>query len=144
MENYDITKDPTALWIKIDGELLEVSRTWGEQGDGITINADGSEFVLFTDSESAGEAAADRWRDMAKNDPKEFACIIGETRLTQWALGQHDSFGINSLENFLEVIATVPEEEFAGYDHTEREINAISPALEEELGFTPTVAYRCN
>lgn len=171
--------------IKIDGEVLEVSKVL-TYSDLPIIKADGKEFYLAKDSEAAGEAVRKRWDDMARDDPKEFVCLIGEERLVGWAIGQSDGFGISSFEEFLDRVSEVPEEELASWDGQEREVEEIEGldddeeaeleelqekdidlillserdrrlALEEmkseydewqelieELGFTPTVAYRCN
>lgn len=102
------------------------------------------EWVVFESRERAGELAADYWREMAENDPKEFACIIGNERLVDWALGCSDSFGIRSLGDFLEVTATVPEEHHASYDGTELEVEGYSAGFVSEAGFVPQVAYRRN
>lgn len=58
--------------------------------------------------------------------------------------------GISSFEEFLDRIAEVPEEELASYDGQERKVEELGEDEEEwqelieELGFTPTVAYRRN
>lgn len=151
----------------IDGEPIE----WDDVTTGSylpTLSEGRCEYYVAESSDSAGEAAAEYWRDMACHDRREFACIIGETRLVQWALGESDSFGISSLDDFLEVTATVPEEQWAGYDFSERKVThdklpdfddaeamasltaeQVAQAerlrdLFDELGFTPTVAYRHN
>lgn len=130
--------------IKIDGTIYTIRKAYHSNGYLPFIETDsGEQFYLAESSEAAGDAAAEYWRDMAQNDRKEFACIIGEERLVQWALGESDSFGIDSLENFLEVIATVPEEHFASYDSVEREVQRVG-TLRDDLGFVPTVAYRHN
>jgi len=133
--------------IIVDNDVYEVDGHSDEGYEGVNsirVDTDHGEFILFMDEENAGQAARDRWADMAKEDREEFRAIIGEKRLLQWVLGESDSFGISSLEEFLDVTATVPEEEFASYDHAEREVSAVSRSLREEWGFTPTVAYRSN
>jgi len=83
---------------------------------------------------------------MAENDPSEFTCIVGEQTLVAWALGQPASPGnvsCSSLTEWLDLVATVPEEEWAGYDHQERTVDRVGK-LASELGYTPTVAYRSN
>ena len=122
------------------GDLLALSR----QGFTVKLYDTIEDFYLAEDSEEAGKLGRERWEDMAKHDRKEFACIIGEERLVQWALGESDSFGISSLEEFLDITAGSPEFELAGYDHEEREVDRVETMLEEEIGFKPTVAYRCN
>lgn len=106
------------------------------------------EFLLLEDSDSAGSAVRKRWEDMAKHDKKEFICIIGEERLLQWAMGDSDSFGISSFDEFLDRVESVPEEEIASYDLEQRNADFLSDAerdrFENEFGFVPTVAYRTN
>lgn len=171
--------------IKIDGEVYDVDKVF--TGGYLPLLECGKlEFYVASDSESAGEAAAKYWEDMAKSDPKEFTCIIGEERLVLWALGQSDSYGFDCLQDFLDTTATVPEEQWASYDGAERDVEALDDGLDEdeeaelkaltnseadlteeqelrlerleeqrdqydgwqelvdELGFTPTVAYRHN
>ena len=130
--------------IKIDGELFTVSKVY-EGGDLPEIETEeGGSFILAEDHETAGAAARNRWQDMAANDPKEFTCMVGEETLVGWALGQSAGHaGCSSLDEFLDLIATVPEEEYAGYDSMEREVTRVGN-LSTEIGFTPTVAYRSN
>lgn len=129
--------------IKIDGEIYEIKRVH-TSGDLPRIETYGrAEFILAEDSDKAGEVVAQRWRDMAKNDKREFRALIGDERLLQWAMGESDSFGIDSMEDFFETVASVPAEDLASYDGTERDVDRVGK-LRDELDFTPTVAYRCN
>ena len=130
--------------IRIDGSLFTVSKVL-DYGDLPEIETDeGDSFILAKDAEQAGAKAAERWRDMAQYNPEEFGCMVGVATLIGWALDQCAGHaGCSSLEEFLELIATVPEKEFAGYDGQEREVNRVG-TLVNELGFTPTVAYRSN
>lgn len=130
--------------ITIENEVTEVRKVYAGGYLPLVELEDGTEWHVAKDSEAAGEAASKYWRDMAENDEKEFACIIGERRLVQWGLGRSDEFGISSAEEFFERNADVPEENFASYDGQEREVNECSEDLADELGFTPTVAYRHN
>ena len=72
--------------------------------------------------------------------------MIGESTLVAWALGQYAGPGstqVCSLEEWLELWLDTPEEHFAGYDSTQRDVERVG-TLRDELGFTPTVAYRHN
>ncbi len=158
------------LKIKIEGELHGILETT-TGGYLPMVKTDQGEYYLAESSEKAGEAAVDYWYDMANNDPKEFACIIGEERLVQWLTGSYDKFGINSIEDFYSEVESVPEEQFASYDGAELdvsdelsedelkevfeydgddddEIEKLYMLYEEELlsefGFIPRVAYRHN
>ena len=132
--------------IKIDGEIYRVKsvHTYGYLP--MIETEDGAEFYVAESSEEAGRAARKYWEDMAENDPKEFTCLVGEDTLVQWGLGRSAGPGstkVNSLEKWLDLHLNVPEEEFAGYDGAERDVQR-SAKVREELGFTPTVAYRHN
>lgn len=132
--------------IRIDGELYNVSNVYDGGYLPMIETEEGCDFYLAEDSEKAGEAARKYWEDMANDDPSEFRAIIGDEALVAWALGQPyapGSVSVNSLNEWLDLVATVPEEEFAGYDSQEREVNRCG-ILANELGFMPTVAYRHN
>lgn len=105
------------------------------------------EFYVAESTEKAGEAARRYWVDMAENDRGEFACIVGAENLVAWALGESAGPGsthVHSLEEWFDLCATVPEEQWASYDGTELDVDEVSEALAEKLGFVPTVAYRHN
>ena len=115
-----------------------------EDTDQVEIETEeGEAYILFTSSEIAGEKAANRWYDMAYNDPEEFRTIVGDDVLVRWALGQSAGPGAeaaNSLQEWLnEIVAYHPEEEFASYDHTEREFTCKHPDYSRF-----TVAYRTD
>ena len=107
---------------------------------------DGTEWYVAESTEAAGEAAREYWKDMAENDPKEFACMVGEQTLVSWALGQSAGPGstqVTSLEEWLDLWLDTPEEQWASYDSEEHEVTR-SGKIVEELGFTPGVVYRHN
>ena len=141
------------LTITIDGEtfnsedcVIDVNARYAPEG-GAEITIDGEEFLVFPDAKTAGKAARARWADMAENDPREFTCMVGESTLVAWGLGQAAGPGsakVRSLSEWLDLHLDCPEEEFASYDGEEREVEHASNALVKELGFTPTVAYRTN
>ncbi len=133
--------------IEIDGERYEVKHVRDMDGEMAEIECDGADFILAKDTATAGAAARERWADMAKNDPKEFRCVVGDETLVKWALGEMAGPGstwVASLEEWLDLHLDVPEEEFASYDSQERDVNACGVELTEELGWTPGVAYRSN
>jgi hypothetical protein len=137
--------------LTIDGEekvITDVTLDYGGSGGTfVEIEDSREEYVLFDDAEEAGEAAADYWRELAQDDPKEFIAIIGEERLVKWALGQSDEYGINGLESFCEVTATVPEEEWAKYDGVEHETTVKLMQEKDDEGNPQelqVVAYRHN
>ena len=111
--------------IRIDeGDPLEIEEcdTMGWDGGYCIKLEDGSWWHVFENSEAAGAAAKERWRDMAENDPKEFACMVGEQTLVAWALGQNAGPGsvqVASLEEWLDLMADHPEEEWNSWDGTE-------------------------
>jgi hypothetical protein len=100
------------------------------------------EYYIFESSEQAGEAAREYWEDLAQDDPQEFACLIGEKTLVQWAMGQYAGPGstqVTSLNEWLDLWLDTPEEHHASYDGVEREFNSKHPDF---AGYT--VAYRHN
>jgi hypothetical protein len=116
--------------IKIDNETLKVDKVYN--GVYLPLLKCGKlEFYVAKDSESAGEAARKYWEDVANNDPAEFACLIGEERLVQWAIGQGDSFGISAFGEFLDKVAEHPEAEFAHYDGQERDCEIVPDWTDE-------------
>jgi len=134
--------------IKINGEIYQITETWHMDYEGLhqIVTEEGEEFILAKDSEAAGKAARERWEDMAKHDPAEFTCLVGEQTLVAWALVNPAGPGsskVCSLDEWLDLWLDTPEEEWAGYDHGERQVERVGK-LTKELGFTPTVAYRCN
>ena len=134
--------------IRIAGELFHVTdtRTIG-YGDLVEIETEeGESFILSADSETAGAACKERWQDMAENEPGEFAMMVGEETLVSWALNRYAGPGstkVRNLSEWLDLVADHPEEEWAGYDGEEREVDRVGK-LVTDLVFTPTVAYRCN
>ncbi len=131
--------------LKIDGETLEDGDFKVETySDLPMIVVGGREYYVAADSEHAGRVVRRRWYDMQRNDKAEFRCMIGDERLVQWACGESDSFGISGFDEFLDRVSEVPEEELASYDGNELEVTDADEELIEELGFTPTVAYRHN
>lgn len=131
--------------IRIDGELLTVDevRTCTSLP---MVRCGREEYYLAESSEKAGEAARERWADMAENDPREFEAMVGAETLVKWCLGQYAGPGstqVKSLQEWLDLTADHPEEEFASYDGHEREVERVG-RLQDELGFCPTMAYRAN
>lgn len=134
--------------VEIDGERVEAPtvRDIGDGYGGVEIADGRREWVLYPDTESAGKAARDYWRDMAECDPSEFACIVGESTLISWGLGQYDGPGttkVRSLADWLDLWLDTPEEHFASYDGAEADFVA-SPAMADEIGMSSGVAYRRN
>ena len=146
----------------IDGHPVDIDAVY--HGGYLPTICDGSQcWYVAKDAESAGEAVSEYYRDMARNDKREFACLIGDERLIQWALGESDSFGISSLEEFLDRVADYPEEHWGSWDGSElevthdelpaknQEVDLTEAQLEqvqelrtlfEDIGFIPTAAYR--
>lgn len=113
---------------------------------------DGTDWYLARDADEAGYAARSYWRDMAQNDPQEFRTIVGDEALVAWALGQPGGPGavkVNSLDEWFDLVAQHPEEEFAGYDGEEHE-GQVSNDLADRIGWRvrgnsqDVVLYRAN
>lgn len=132
--------------ITIDGETFEVYDVM-KGGYLPLVEADGQTFYVAEDLDSAGSAAAQRWRDMAENDPTEFRAMMGDEVLVNWALGKPAGPGsakVTSLEEWLEVVSEAPEEEFASYDGYAREVEDVGEIAERKIGFSPDWAFRHN
>jgi len=132
---------------KLDPEVMSVSYL-------PMLDFGGPQYYVAPSSEEAGRAAEKYWTDMVKNDPEEFACLVGKDTLVQWAMGRPAGPGsekVRSLEEWLEVVKQHPQEQFASYDGEEVQLQ-INEALAEELGFDfepdsngfmEVVGYRC-
>lgn len=135
-------------FVVIDGEQLEIiSKRDIGYGDGVEVETDDGDYILFPSSDDAGEAAREYWEELAANDPGEFRAIVGDENLIQWALGQYAGPGsqqTRSLEEWLDLWINNPEEHWASYNGQEEDVDAISSEAEEDIGFVPNVAYRTN
>ncbi|KPL02536.1 MAG: hypothetical protein AMK75_02570 [Planctomycetes bacterium SM23_65] len=137
-------EDDSVPTITIDGEKLEIGHVYPHDG-GALISADGREYVVFPDRETAGEAARAYWRSLAKNDTREFICLVGEGTLIAWALGQPAGPGyrkVCSLQEWLDYWAENPEEHWSSWDGSEYEVDEVNIAAVKGIGFAPEVAYR--
>ena len=133
--------------ITIDGEIKEVESVHTGGYLPMIETDDGHEYYVAESHEEAGIAARKYWKEMAESDPKEFAYMVGENTLVSWGMNQYAGPGttqVKSLEEWLDLWLDTPEEEFAGYDGEENDATNASDDLIDELGFTPTVAYRHN
>ena len=135
-----------AMVINIEGQeyLVEEVQTYGYLP---LLICGEKEFYVAESHESAGKAAREYWKDMARDYPGDFVRIVGKENLVKWALGQWAGPGsvqVRSLEEWLNLHLDVPEEQFGGYDGTELVVQSCSDDLVDELGFKPTVAYRWN
>ena len=134
--------------IKLDvGDWLHVEETHDYRYLPMVTCDDGTEWYVAESHEHAGQKAREYWEDLAKDDPSEFACLVGENTLVAWALGQPAGPGstqVCSLEEWLDLWLETPEEEFASYDGNEYEVTSKCGRVADELGFTPRVAYRHN
>jgi hypothetical protein len=144
---HEIEVEDVSEGAHFDGNLREIDPDdIDDPGDtSAHVEIEGEHWIIFRDAEAAGEAARERWADMAHNDPEEFACMVGQETLAAWALGQYAGPGsvqVKSLEEWLDLVADNPAEELASYDGEQVEISNATPAIIEALGFTPTVAYR--
>lgn len=140
-------EDETA--ITIDGESFESYEIRVHpHGQGAMLTMGRRDYYVFPDSDVAGLEAREYWEDMARNDPSEFANMVGHDTLTQWGMGQPAGPGsthVTSLSDWLDLWLDTPEEHFASYDGNESSVDFVSDEfVDDELGFTPTVAYRAN
>ena len=130
--------------ISIDGEEFFVDEVVN-YGSLPEIRTETLEFVVAESRERAGEAAREYWEKLAQDEPKEFTCIIGEKALVAWGLGQNYApgcVGVNSLSEWLDLWLDNPEDYWGTWDGTELAVDDMAEDIVDELGFTPTVAYR--
>lgn len=98
---------------------------------------DGTEWYVFEEPEEAGAAARKYWEDLADNDPKEFAAVVGEEALIAWGREQNYApgcVGVSSLEEWFDLVENTPEDLWGSYDGTES-VCRINKAMMRELGF---------
>lgn len=133
--------------IAIDNEVYEVDDIHDCGYLTIIRLDDGTEWYIAQDSEQAGEKAREYWEDMARNDREELISIIGKETFISWALGEFAGPGsakVEGLEAWLDLWLDVPEEQWSGYDGTERDCR-ISRSLQEEISLrNKCVCYRHN
>jgi len=149
INNFSKEAQEGGLWIELDGERVEVSGVmdYSELKMVEEEGGEGREWYVAESNEQAGEMAAQRWRAMASQDPEEFAALIGTETLVQWGLNQPAGPGsakVNNMMEWFDTVAEHPEEEWGSYDGLEVAVTGASEMLVQELGITPTVAYRHN
>lgn len=135
--------------IIIEGERVKINSVKELGNDVAEITSENRSWIVASSKETAGAYVANQWEDMAKYDPEEFTAILGAERLVSWLLGVGDTFGCQSLEDFLWALAQTPEEHLS-YTGRVCEIDGrgwdkdltITEEFENELGFQPWVAYQ--
>ena len=142
-------KKENDMFLVIDGERFEVVGVDAGSYLPMVELDDGREFYLARDSEEAGKAAREYWEDLARDDPEEFAELVGTETLVAWALAQWGGPGstkVTSLENWLNLWLDTPEEGWARYDGIEVEVDELGEKLADELGWEKDgcVGYRWN
>lgn len=145
----DLCGNCAGMIIVIDANeyVIESIDDCGTSGMAMATMASGEEFYLAEDVDIAGKAAKEYWMDMAKNDPSEFECIVGSENLIAMAMGECCNPGsttVSSLDEWFDLHIDAPEEHFASYDHQECSAIDTGNNAIDELGFTPTIAYRHN
>jgi hypothetical protein len=130
--------------VNIDGEVIDVTITDSAY---VTVSDGKREWYVFQDRETAGQEAAEYWRNMAEYDQGEFATIVGENTLIDWCLGNYAGPGdtkVPSIEDWFELWENAPEDQWAT-DMVERE-GTLSKQAQEEIGFDEkeVVFYRYN
>lgn len=128
--------------ITIDGDTYEVSNV-SAHGHLPVIHCEGLEFYVAQDSEAAGEAVKVYYRDMIEDTPNEFVSLVGSDTLISWGMGRWAG-AARDLEGWLGQVAGEPEMCWGIHDFTEYEIDQVSQGIVDELGFVPSVAYRCD
>lgn len=172
--------------IVIDGDLSE-----GLRVDSNTLHDRRESFIVFEDDESAETAAAEYWRDMARNDQDEFLALIGaEAIIDMWMRGQsfedwceqadadevfghgETSLDVTDMLDYLQKeypelsdwleglrgmdydnisdddLVAEPDDEYEEDEDAEKDKARCAELLKEwqevldELGYTPTIAYK--
>lgn len=148
-KNPKVIDNDEESWIKIRG--FDQAEITGNRdigfGDGVEIETDEGDFIVFEDSDAAGEAAREYWVELLENDPEEFRTIVGDENLINWALGRYAGPGAQkteSLEAWLDLWLNNPEEQWASYDGEEQDVESLTSEAETDIGFIPKVAYRTN
>lgn len=114
--------------IVIDGETYDVTEV-GDCGYLKMVTCKDMEFYVARDSDEAGEAARQYWKDMSENGPREFTEMVGADTLVSWALGQYAGPGstqVTSLDEWLDLWLDTPEECWASYDGVECSVDEVS------------------
>lgn len=137
------------MWL--ENELVEVVRFHDNGFGGYFMECDnGCEYNVFPDRETAEKATSAYWRDMCKNDKREFIYLVGEKNLLAWAMGESAGPGYNkcnSLEEWFDGTEDCPEEMWAPYDGCEIEGVSFNKHFEDATGFDDRehiVLYRHN
>jgi len=133
-------------YIIIDGERIDNPDVSVDDESQAKITDGNQEWILFMDSEDAGEAAREYYEHLADYECDTLACLVGVETLIQWSLGQMAGPGttkVSSLSKWIGLFEESPEEHFA-CDNKECKVDELGTDLEEELGFKPTVAYRLS
>jgi hypothetical protein len=104
--------------IRIDGEIYnDVTLTTG--GYLPMVEYGRMEWHIAQDFEQADDATLAYWHDMAKHDPKELVCLVGEERIIRmWSAGE-------TLDDFVQDIPA--SEQWASYDGSESDIEPPTP-----------------
>lgn len=145
--SIDITECPQCdeYQITIDGETYDVHEmvNCGYLVRVVCESPDGPTFYVARDSEHAGEAVKQYYLDMIDGDPDGFVCLVGSKNLISWGMGKWANHA-KTLEGWLRMIACVPEVVWGTHDGTEYEIDRVSQDIVDDLGWIPSVAYRCG
>jgi len=103
--------------IRIDGEIYDVTVS---KGGYLPMVADGRrEWNVAWDYDHADDATRAYFADMAKHDPRELVCLVGEKRIVEmWSDGE-------TLEDFVKEISA--SQQWGSYDGGESEIEPPTP-----------------
>ena len=147
IHDLDIEVEDVTEGARFDGTFRQIDPDDIDNPDDTSahVEIEGERWILFKDEEAAGETVRERWADMAAHDPQEFACMVGQETLVAWALGQWAGPGstqVQSLSEWLDLVADNPAEELASYDGVQVDVSNVTPGVVDALGFTPYVAYR--
>jgi len=111
------------------------------------ISPEHRRYYVARNAESAGAIAETYWTRLADADPRAFSKTVGPEILLRWARGLPAGPGkekFSSLSSWLQAWRRRPQDHFAILDGKATAVTYASTALQEALGFMPSVAYRIS
>ncbi len=88
--NEELLPQESQGWIQIEGEIVEVELDEGEHG--AVLHATDVDWLVFQSPAEAGLRAREAMAEIARNDPVEFAGLIGFTPAVAYRLEMKTAF----------------------------------------------------
>jgi len=121
--------------IEIDGKSYRVEDVTTEGDLTVIETEDGYDFIVFESLEDAEDIIEEHYKELAVNDPQEFAALIGVDRLVFYALGNAD------IQEVFNEFRNQASNGYFGNECTVTEDTA-GEDLRDELGFDPGIAFK--